>query len=93
MEEVRCPKCLGEMKEYATRFICRNLTCRLEYKKTFPAGDSKADGIAQGRREVAEAWCNRCKVKHGYIRPDCHCDEIATILGTASDEKTDEGEI
>jgi hypothetical protein len=51
----------------------------------------KADGIAQGRREAAEAWCSICD----YISLGCteHCVNRKAILGTASDEKTDKGEI
>jgi hypothetical protein len=48
--------------------------------------------IAQGRREAAEAYCNICK-KLGIRMPGCICDERKAILGIASDEKADKGEI
>jgi hypothetical protein len=52
----------------------------------------KADGIAQGRREAAEAYCNACC--DPSARPDdCKCADLPIILGTASDEKTDKGEL
>jgi len=32
--EMKCPKCGGDMKEYAQKFLCRN--CDWVYKKEFP---------------------------------------------------------
>jgi hypothetical protein len=48
-----------------------------------------ADGIAQGRREAAEALCSLCD----YISLGCtaHCVSRKAIIGTASSEKTDKG--
>jgi hypothetical protein len=46
------------------------------------AAEEKADGIAQGRREAAEALCSICD----YISLGCtaHCVSRKAILGTAS---------
>jgi len=33
-QEILCPKCKNDMKEYVTRFICRN--CKYTYTKIFP---------------------------------------------------------
>jgi hypothetical protein len=54
----------------------------------------KADGIAQGRREAAEAYCKICN--NTYASACCDksmCEQYKAILGTASAEKTDKGEI
>jgi hypothetical protein len=57
--------------------------------------EEKADGIAQGRREAADivvkflnSWAPRPR-SHDELMADLR----ETILGTASDEKTDKGEI
>jgi hypothetical protein len=51
--------------------------------------DSKADGIAQGRREAAEALCRvRCHEKTVDDCLRCGCSWRDAILGTASAEKT-----
>jgi hypothetical protein len=53
-----------------------------------------ADQRAQGRREAAEAYCETiCRGiyhKHPENEP---CNLVKVILGTASAEKTDKGEI
>jgi hypothetical protein len=46
-----------------------------------------AAGIAQGRREAAEAYCNECGA---CIPVSAGCKYRQTILGTASAEKTDD---
>jgi hypothetical protein len=33
--ELKCPKCGEDMKEYVTRFMCRNIECRFDYTKQF----------------------------------------------------------
>jgi hypothetical protein len=33
-QEILCPKCKNDMKEYVTRFICRS--CKYTYTKIFP---------------------------------------------------------
>jgi hypothetical protein len=38
MNEMKCPKCGNDLKEYVTRFRCRNPECQYEYKKYFQAG-------------------------------------------------------
>jgi hypothetical protein len=54
------------------------------------ASDSKSDGIAQGRREAAEAYCELC----GACTPVLvKCKNYYAILGTASAEKTGKGEL
>jgi hypothetical protein len=58
--------------------------------------DGIADGIAQGRREAAEAYCDTCEksVERNCPRPNSNrCRHRFAILGTASDEKTDKGAI
>lgn len=35
MDELKCPKCGNDCKEYVTRFKCRNSTCDFEYTKYF----------------------------------------------------------
>jgi hypothetical protein len=52
-----------------------------------------ADGIAQGRREAAEAVCNYCGMCIPNPRKRAGCWIEKVILGTASAEKTDKGEI
>ena len=50
--------------------------------------DGKADGIAQGRREAAEAYCSGCSA--GMFDGICSKEACSTrnrILGTASKEK------
>jgi hypothetical protein len=50
----------------------------------------RSDGIAQGRREAAEADCELCGA---CIHVLVKCKNYHAILGTASAEKTDKGEI
>lgn len=35
-EEMKCPKCGTDMKEFVLTFQCRNLACRYQYFKEFP---------------------------------------------------------
>jgi hypothetical protein len=91
-DEMKCPKCGNDLKEYVTRFRCRNLECLYEFKKLFPGGMSAEDGIAQGRREAAEAAVALLR----SLGPEEEWNEerlCQAILGTASAEKTDKGEI
>jgi hypothetical protein len=39
-EEMKCPKCGTDMKEYVTRFGCRNQNCKYEFKKYYPGGSA-----------------------------------------------------
>jgi hypothetical protein len=57
------------------------------------ASDSKSDGIAQGRREAAEAVCNYCGMCIPNPRKRAGCWIEKVILGTASTEKTGKGEL
>jgi hypothetical protein len=49
-DEPSCPKCGSDMKEFVTRFICRNLSCRHEEKKDVPGFLSKARSDQGGNR-------------------------------------------
>lgn len=35
-DELKCPKCNSDMKEFVTSFRCRDLKCSFKYNKTFP---------------------------------------------------------
>lgn len=42
---MKCPKCNLEMKEFVTRFLCRNLECRHEIRKKNYKKLNKMDGF------------------------------------------------
>jgi hypothetical protein len=42
-DEMLCPKCNGEIKEWAVHFKCRN--CKSKFKKRFPVSVKKIDVI------------------------------------------------
>jgi hypothetical protein len=78
----------GIEKALASFGVCP--MCEISRRHAADYEQGLADGIAQGRREAAEAWCAMtCPFKC----PDRTCNQYKTILGTASDEKTDKGEI
>ena len=54
MEEMKCPKCGNDMKEYAVSFRCRSMECRYRYTKVFPCG-SLIDAVpAEGTEQLLQ---------------------------------------
>jgi hypothetical protein len=66
--------------DYNRPILCEECDPAMNPPKTY------ADGIAQGRREAAEAYCELCGA---CIPVLVKCKDYYAILGTASAEKTD----
>ena len=69
-EEMKCPKCGTDMKEYVTRFLCRNQNCKHEFKKFYPGGSAVGVMVASNTdfnlTTAENDWCTRPDMV------DCH---------------------
>jgi hypothetical protein len=89
MKTCYCVKCKAPFQmpdDYNRPILCEECDPAMNPPKTY------ADGIAQGRREAAEAAVALLR----SLGPEEEWNEerlCKAILGTASDEKTDKGEI
>ena len=80
-EEMKCPRCSNDMKEYVTRFRCRNQTCLFEYNKS--SLDSTITTLSSVKSQILsdkEAMKIHGRDFFGYVRSIMLIDEMIERL-------------